>query len=296
MAFQLKPGESVRKGLRRVLRKELDAAMSKIRGNRPPDEGVHKARKHIKKARAVIRLIEPSIDIKKAPQRLRHAARLLSPMRDAVAIAEDAEKLLSSGRRSLSDKTSVALRHLLKRRKVRSRDSAERHHAVTYAKGALARVRRASDTWKWSEVQPRDFEKALQRSYKRARRQMKDAVKTRDPAQFHEWRKRVKLLGYGLRLLKRTVPALHRRIAQLERIDTWLGHDHNLFVLCVSAKGKLPPGKGADRIPDLVTRHQKKLRRMALHAGALLFKESPNIFGKHLATLRLKATEAARPR
>ena len=67
-----------------MLRKQLTAATEALGGPRVSDSSIHQARKHIKKARAVLRLVERATDIGEARDCLRHAARLLSRLRDGV--------------------------------------------------------------------------------------------------------------------------------------------------------------------------------------------------------------------
>ena len=64
MSFKLKAGESPRKGLRRIVKKQIEGALSELTAVRGKsrDESVHEARKAMKKVRAVLRLVRPQID------------------------------------------------------------------------------------------------------------------------------------------------------------------------------------------------------------------------------------------
>jgi hypothetical protein len=283
VAFRLKPKESARKGLRRVLRQQIDAALAGLKENRPPGTALHPVRKHIKKARAVIALVDRDLHVGKVRARLRHAGRLLSPMRDADATTEEAQALCAS-RRAFSWKSYRALHQVLGVRKKRARESAKRHHAVALAKDALTRARRSIDKWPWTDVKRSQMIAAIQRSYKRARRGMSRAKAADDAATFHEWRKRVKAVWYALRLLEPIVPHLRRSIGQLEQVETLLGHDHNLFVLSKRAQDALGRVPNAERLLTAAMRRQARLRRMALRTGAALFKERPGAFGERLRT------------
>src|SRR5262249_59732979 len=63
MSFQLRPGEPLRKTTRRIVRKQIDAALEELTGANkgPRDEAVHEARKSLKRVRAVLRLVRPVI-------------------------------------------------------------------------------------------------------------------------------------------------------------------------------------------------------------------------------------------
>lgn len=286
MPFRLNTDEPVRRGLRRVLRKQLDAAVQELSGGRPTDQALHNARKHIKKARAVIRLVERSMDIGDARVTLRHAGRLLAPLRDASAIRHNAEALCAKDRRAVSHKTCLALRALLKERKARAHASAERHRVVELATDALRQVRACVDDWKWRAMGAKAFVRATERVYKRARRAMADAKNSDDAALFHEWRKRVKLLWYAFRLQEGLTPAVRREVAQLERLQDWLGDDHNLMVLTTTIRKDPPLSRRALRVRQMAQRRQTQLRRLALKRGTTLFAARPRAFREALRALR----------
>jgi CHAD domain-containing protein len=51
-------------------------------------------------------------------------------------------------------------------------------------------------------------------------------------ADFHEWRKAIKILWYQLRLVEACSPKIRLDVGALHRAQTWLGDDHNVVVLC----------------------------------------------------------------
>jgi hypothetical protein len=265
-----------------VLRRQLTAATEALAGDRISDRSVHQARKHIKKARAVLRLVERATDTKDARHCLRHAGRLLSRLRDAAVLSESAAQLCSSGRQALSQKTCLALRNRLQQRRMRVRGSVERHHAIEHARTVLERVRGSVDTWRWKAVGTRELSRATRRIYKRARRAMAAAEGAGDATRFHEWRKSVKLLWYALRLQELTVPAARGQAVRLARIGTWLGDDHNLAVLESTVSRDPSLSHGRDQISGLVRRRQKQLRQMLLKRGAAFFSDTPKAFAKGL--------------
>jgi CHAD domain-containing protein len=99
MSFELKPDEALRKGIRRIVRKQMDAALEHLtglhRGSR--DEAVHEARKCFKKIRAVLRIVRPVIGEKRYRKEntcLRDAGRPLTEVRDARILIETVDKLV----------------------------------------------------------------------------------------------------------------------------------------------------------------------------------------------------------
>ena len=61
MSSRFKPGESVRHGVRRIVRHQLDDLIVQLRAGPERRNAVHEARKHSKKLRAVIRLARDEI-------------------------------------------------------------------------------------------------------------------------------------------------------------------------------------------------------------------------------------------
>src|SRR5262245_43146283 len=98
MSFALRPGESLRKGIRRIARKQLDIATNEVDGDHKKvrDEAVHTARKCFKKLRAVLRLVQPVISESTFEQenaRFRDASRPLTEVRDAKIMISTLDEL-----------------------------------------------------------------------------------------------------------------------------------------------------------------------------------------------------------
>jgi CHAD domain-containing protein len=66
---------------------------------------------------------------------------------------------------------------------------------------------------------------------------MKRARATRQSATLHRWRKELKTLWYQLRLARPLLTGVAPLIADLKRLETALGDDHNLVVLGATLRG-----------------------------------------------------------
>jgi hypothetical protein len=68
VSFELRHGESLRKGIRRIARKQLDIALEQMTGEhkRVRDEAVHKARKCFKKLPSEAEMLLALIDRRRA--------------------------------------------------------------------------------------------------------------------------------------------------------------------------------------------------------------------------------------
>ena len=81
MAYRLRRNESIPKGLRRLARRALKTAADELSRNDPPgDTAIHEARKGLKKARVLLRLVEDDhgAGLGKGPKQLRAVNRTLS--------------------------------------------------------------------------------------------------------------------------------------------------------------------------------------------------------------------------
>ena len=295
MAYRLREDESVAKGLRRVVRKELGSAIDQLASAYPSDHAIHEARKSIKKVRAVLQLVGDDIGARSAMKPLRRAGRLLAPLRDAEAVMASARALCLQERGTLSLSTCSALRDMFRREKSRVKAVATRDRVARRAARALRGVRDSASGWDWKSVGFSVLAADVRQAYKRARRGMRLAHHQRTSENSHEWRKRVKTLWYALRLLQGRAP-LRRTLGNLERLQGWLGDEHNLFVLGTSVADPKPDVEGARRarVRHLADRRRQALRHMALAVGAQVFEDSPKQFTKRLRRLWRAADDQTR--
>jgi hypothetical protein len=274
----------VGKGLKRVVKKEFRQAARELTDHASAEDSVHEARKNVKKIRAAVQLLGSKMDTGRTEKHLRRAGRLLSPVRDADAVIETTGRLCSDGRRRLSRHTCATLAAALKKKKARVTDSAERGDMERHVLQSLERARRSILPLDWGSLRFADFVSELRREYKRARKAMGKARKTRRDDDFHTWRKQIKAVWYALRLLEKRV-AVGRQLAGLERLETLLGDDHNLVVLraqIAAADRRTQEEVAASGVEELAERQQQALRRRALIAGKQLFRGAPKQFEKRL--------------
>jgi hypothetical protein len=88
-------------------------------------------------------------------------------------------------------------------------------------------------------------------------------------------------------LLEDQEPRLHGTIAEYKRLQTWLGDDHNLFVLeqqLHTLRSPKPADNGRAQLHTRIEQRQHELRRKGLASGARLFAHSPKEFVKRHMT------------
>jgi CHAD domain-containing protein len=275
------------------LRKQVDRALASLGGKRLTDEDVHDARKHLKKARASLRLLRPAL--KNTAYRdwnaaLRDAARPLSAVRDAKVLLDTLRMLgdrygdpakalrLDGFRRGLNDHRTKISRDILSSRGTSLTESRRVLHA-TRAKMERLHIPRADD---WDSVGT-----GLARSYRNGRRALATARKSAAPDAFHEWRKQVKYLRYQLEVLEPLWPGMIGELAdQAHQLADYLGDEHDLTVLRETALAhgdafRDPGTLGA--LLALADRCRSQLREKSLLLGARLYEEKPRLFADRFA-------------
>jgi CHAD domain-containing protein len=115
--------------------------------------------------------------------------------------------------------------------------------------------------------------------YGRGRRAMSKAYQKQEETAFHEWRKRVKDLGYQMQILRELWPPVLKKLrTELDALGDLLGKEHDLIVL-----GETISKQADDQVrrEDLqgflkLTKNRKlKLQAQARAAGQRLYAEKP---------------------
>lgn len=281
MSFTLSVSEPLPSEIRRVARERLLDAHRRLENKaaEPFDVRVHEARKRTKEVRALLRLARDELGrdtYKRENARLRDAARLLAPVRDAQMLGrmiEDAHDvpLDAEARQRIRDAFDKQLRS--ERARAAGARSRRRMAAmVAEAYGAVADWPLPRDRW-------RVLRGGLRRSYARGRVGYTTVSAGGSDEQVHEWRKRVKDLWYQLRLLTPAWPELLEPTArETHRLTDLLGDAHDLSVLVARLDGLPLAEEDRRRVAGWAAARQGELRRSALEVGACLYAESPKAF------------------
>lgn len=289
MSYRLSPRAPLPDELRRVLLEELEGAAREVRGidGSHTSEAIHEARKHLKMGRAVVRLLRPAMGetfYQRENGAMRRAAQLMSPIRDAHVGAQ-------------------AIRELMKGYRPGSPPAAlGRIHREICAE--LDRVLVASNATRWSKAAGAEIARILRRlsklglpganmqslcdglevSFKKARRARKAAEREPSDENLHELRKRVKDVGYHLRLLGGDRNASVKRLVdRVTKLGETLGAHHDLAMLV-----RLPPksvtATPSDRrvLDKVVAPRKAELERDALGLARRALAKKPKAFSKWL--------------
>ena len=287
MAFRLKLAEPFGDGCKRIAREQIDRAQAQLKDADDPPVAVHETRKSLKRLRALLRLIRPSIgdEVFRAENtHLREIARILSGARDRHVLLETISKLEAG---------AGASRHTLARNVREVLNGAnggegpvdvaamrQAHSRLAEAKGRFARLRLAG----------RGFDlvgAGLERSYRRARRAYNAAYDELTDEAFHEWRKSTQQHWRHMALLSRAWPAcLSARSSEARRLSQILGDDHDLAMLVAFVRSDAAERLGQERIAKIETlarQRQRELRALAQPTGARLFAEGAGALRRRIA-------------
>jgi CHAD domain-containing protein len=268
---------------RRILCAHIARAVRKVRGGDASDADIHAARKRIKNARAIVRLLRgalPPAAYRSADRSLRDAARPLSAARDAKILVEAFDAL---SQRYGADAQLAGIRPL-RRVLVQARARARRQVAGAAAGAArsrklLRRVAATAEKWSIASGGWRSLVRGAVRHYARARAMSHQVRRAPTVERLHRWRKRAKELCYQLELLAPVCPpAIGRMAGQLRMLSDELGDDHDLAVLLAAVEAQAPGLMGAADVRTLVRlieRAGARLQRSALARGARVFRLSP---------------------
>jgi hypothetical protein len=280
MAFGLPKNESVPHGLKRLLAKEVKSAAEKLGQSPLTNRAIRGARKHIKKSRALLRLVPKDVR-GQAEQRLRTSGRSLSQVRDASAMVGTARGLCKpQGEALVTSACELVSDHLAEHEARLKR----RHRLIAVAaRKQLKSISRAMRRLHVKGIDDDQLERGVRRAYAKAQREMQRAAKESTAVSFHEWRKRVKTLAYQVRALSIRAPGFRRHADQLKRLARQLGREHNLQVLqTYVARGHAAPKqrRTLTRLTSLAEARQQQLQEAALRAGERIFADTPKSFAR----------------
>ncbi len=246
--FRLKAGEPLGEGLQRLSLDQLEKAVSGFYdGEEAFSLAVHEARKAVKRIRALLRLVrfemgEKAYRFENAG--MRDTASLLSRVRSAAVMTHGVETIQDMYESLLAPDTFGELAERLAIRRDRTEQRVmEDPEIIPEVVANLERAHARYSSWP-TDPQAREvydtgirdsFEAVgpgLKHTYRRGRREMVSAYKTRSSVKFHLWRKRVKYFRYQLEILTPLWPEVLLGMAlTLERVGSLLGEDHDLAEL-----------------------------------------------------------------
>ena len=284
VAFRLK-GRRLRRDLERLVRKQLEAAIDCLDIKHPTESARHTARTHIKKARAILKMLRDPIDkYDKEDGRLRDAGHRLSPLRDAQATKRAFDELTRRYRTTLTTSIDRAISRGLKRQQRGLAKGMQTR--VGQARKLLERSRKKLPRRVLRAASFHDVHVGVEEGYARSCTAMTGLSTDSSDADFHAWRRRIKEHWYQVRLFEKAGSTVQRRAKRLNRLESDLGDEHDLARLAqllTASPGKFGGARPTAVALGCIRKRQVSLRRRALARGQHLFVAKPKAFA---ATVR----------
>ncbi len=293
------------------LRETIDQALEQLEPGQPvPDENIHTARKSLKKARAVLRLLRDGMsdDVYQAENSgLRDAGRVLSPIRDARSLIDAFDSLHDRYTKELEKVELEPLRKILQSNLTKARrrlnldlpaKSAELKNCIRGLEDCLVLTKRED----FAAIDPAVRGPGLQRVYRTGRKAFAEARAVRTTEALHEYRKQVKYLFNAIDGLDAAQDDRNSRtnskiLKWADRVGERLGDDHELAVLSleISRATYTPVDSSVIKIlHELIERRRVKLEKGALRLGKKLYAQKPGKFRKDLMKyIQLPSTRPA---
>lgn len=278
MAYRLAADEPIDTGLRRIFLEEIGKVRVALDDEtKTAEQRVFKARKRLKRARSVVRLLKRPLGTKtqtRVADTLRSVGRALALSRDADMLVTTADFLTEHAaptRRPIFAALGDTARQRVER--IRSTAHTDMETCRMLMRTAEADAQRLPLVFDAETV----FDEAFERVYGRGRAYRQVASRTGQAEAFHDWRKYVKQRWHLSLLLREKRSAdFADVIADLSQLGKVLGLDHDLAVLegiVMASPTLVSPLKNRRLVRDTARRQQKTLRRRALALARSLYRE-----------------------
>jgi CHAD domain-containing protein len=297
MAYRLERAESVIQGLKRIVRREMEAAAAPLlnrknrTGKKKPerDEAIHEARKSVKKTRAVLRLVRAELGDMQAREnaQLQDVSHRLSTFRDALVTVETFDDLKDKYKSETRQKLRSVRAGLMKRRN----QTAQIEDAAVILQGAGAALRNTAkrvDGWPLKTEEYAAIGPGFEETFRAGRKALARVRKDPRAENFHELRKKIKDHWYHVRLLEGPLASMSAYEKKLKDLEDWLGDDHNLVVLretIMSDPEAYGKPKDIDLVLQLIEKRQKKLRKRSLSLARRVYDRKPRAFNRRVERL-----------
>ena len=267
--------------VRDLLLVHIDAVSSRLElGQAMTTIDVHEARKSIKRARAVLKLLRPSLaatGAARSKRALRDAGRALAAARDAKVIADRFDEVLRRAGIARSAVRSLA-KNLPPASAALPSDPVLALTGLAAARKRLARASLPATNWT-------PLGAGIRSIYKSGRQLVPGRADTVSVEAMHEWRKQVKSYWHALEIFAPVRPTqIRRTIGSARRLADSLGEEHDLALLADHLRDAATENQGepVTELLDAIEQRRWRLRRRAIKIGAALYAETPAVMEKLL--------------
>jgi CHAD domain-containing protein len=254
---------------------------------RPLGPRVHELRTSLKKARALLRLVDPLLGRagRKERRGLAAISRSVAPVRDAAVAIETFDRLAGASRIGARLGSALRARFVVRRRNLE--DGARLSKELRRAARALRASRRRGKGLLRRGAGHRALVDGFVLGYRRARRAMKEAYRRNTPEAFHAWRKAVKAHAFHVEALARAgMSTIEGRRGPLDALGATLGEAHDLGSLAAAIRVEVPHlanGRAYERMLALARTRQRDIHIDVRPLGRRLFATRPRTVRKEIA-------------
>lgn len=284
MSYRLNADRALANDVRHIAGKQLTLAIAKLRavGDPRSDDAVHEARRHIKKTRALLRLVRTALGgrFDTSNRRLRIANRMLSAVADGESAVDTLDRVHAKYGDRLPRRTVGALRTALLDREQHIDRKARRDRVLPRVATILRHELQALLAWRLRRRGFRAVADGLERTVRRMRLAARRAESAPTVDRYHSWRCRAKDLWLQVRLLEgRCRRRLLTDERRLEALDGYLGEYHNIVLLeRVLVDDAIVSRRETARCLHVFRRYQAELRYRATTVGRAIAEEKPKHF------------------
>lgn len=269
---------------KRLLTELLGARLLLARSRSPSDTAIHGARQHVKRARAILRLLSSAIGLKTYRQvnlALRDVNRVLRQARDRAVIMQTLESI--GVREPQMKPASLRIRAFWRRHRDDGRAPAVPSIDRRAALAGLTRATAAVHKCPLAPKLERSALTAIRSSYRKAQKAYRHASRTGSQADWHECRKQTKYLYYQLQFTKVRSLKRPRAIYEARVLGSVLGKERDLALLAAELErtGVDRSAAGGAMLLRVDHRRARLQRRCAAH-GARLFRDKASAFARGL--------------
>jgi len=286
MAETFSTNQSVKRNVTDIALNLSNTMLSSLENPEDEHEAIHTVRKTIKKMRALLRLIRKEIGeghYKEENIDYRDIGRKLSGLRDATALIETVDKLLeiatASDYDNLQDEISDFRKKLVAERKALFEEIGDQTELREEILKELRTLKDRLHQWPLKNEAFKSWAAGLKKTYKKGKKQCEQANGSKDPHDYHEWRKRVKYLWNQLKFLEELWPSmLDAYTDSLSDLSTLLGDEHDLAVFKEKVYSADFEGQPSSEMRHFIDEQVRDLRAQAIELGQLIYAEKGKAF------------------
>lgn len=283
MAFTFYKSESIRFGIRRIIREQVNLILLSLgRSADNYDEEIHSSRKSMKKIRALLALIKFELgreEFRRINIFYRDIGRKLSGVRDLAVMMNFLVNLkkdagIPNGK---IDRILFELDEEYHQTKINRKLE---DNIITGIKNDLLSALKEIDEWQFSSTGFDVIKPGLQRVYSEGLGCMHTAIENPLPENYHKWRKHGKYLWYSVKLLQKSWKnVLTEYSNSLEDLTESLGEAQDISqIRKYLTKKNIEDGNDNNYLLAILAEKREALYQKAIPLGKKIFSENPESF------------------